>query len=610
MIKKSLFKFKPASLLVCLILAMVHCIKDDPTSPNLPAQSNVQAVMMASNALMIGYSSPDTFNRVTTDVLLTNMASNGVRITWTSSHPEFISANGEVTRPTFAQGTTDVTLMATLFKGMVTNTKSFTLTVLAEDITDAEAVSNAISDLMIGYSSPDTFNRVTTDVLLTNMASNGVRITWTSSYPEFISANGEVTRPTFAQGTTDVTLMATLFKGMVTNAKTFILTVLAEDLTDAEAVSNASNALRITYSSPDTFNRVTTDVLLTNMASNGVRITWMSSHPAFISTNGEVMRPPFAQGRTRVTLMATLFKGMVTNTKTFILTVLPLADPDIAIVSNASNALMIGYNPPDISNGVMTDVLLTNMASNGVRITWMSSHPAFISANGEVMRPPFAQGRTRVTLMATLFKGMVTNTKTFILTVHALPDPDIAIVLNASNALRITYSSPDTSNRVTTDVLLTNMASNGVRITWMSSHPEFISTNGEVTRPTFAQGTTRVTLTAMLFKGMVTNTRSFTLTVLSEDPTDAEAVSSASNALMINPLGISNRVRSSLRLPITNTNYGVSITWMSSAQSIISTNGEVIPPSRAQGDTNVILTAILSKGAITNRKTLRAHRAC
>ena len=100
----------------------------------------------------------------------------------------------------------------------------------------------------------------------------------------------------------------------------------------------------------------------------------------------------------------------------------------------------------------------------------------------------------------------------------ALPITDEEAVSNASNALEITYTSTDTSNSVTTNVMLTTNATNGVSITWGSSVTNVIATNGMVSRPSFNQGDTNVVLTATLSKGTVTNTKSFTLTVLADGP--------------------------------------------------------------------------------------------
>lgn len=53
-------------------------------------------------------------------------------------------------------------------------------------------------------------------------------IAWTSSKPEYIAADGTVTRPPEGAGDQNVTLTATISKGSATRKKYFYLTVKAE----------------------------------------------------------------------------------------------------------------------------------------------------------------------------------------------------------------------------------------------------------------------------------------------------------------------------------------------------------------------------------------------
>ena len=130
-----------------------------------------------------------------------------------------------VTRPVFGQSDQVITLTAILSKGAVTKTKIFSLTVLAEPPTDEQAVEIASNDLQIDLRGQAT-NAVISNIGLTNLGAHGVGISWSSSNADFIATNGMVTRP-FNQSNAQVTLTATLYKGAVTNAKSFDLTVTA-----------------------------------------------------------------------------------------------------------------------------------------------------------------------------------------------------------------------------------------------------------------------------------------------------------------------------------------------------------------------------------------------
>ena len=571
---------------------------DDPDGP---------AVRNASDALAIGYNPPDIdSDNVTTNVILPTTIGDGISVSWRSSAPDIIATNGEVTRPSFdsGQNSTDVTLTATLIKGAVSTTKTFVLSVITLSHPNEPDVRNAIDVLAIGYTFPDTERSVTTNVTLPTSADNGVSISWESSDTNIITPDGEVTRPPFVQGTTDVGLTAVLSKGTVTNTRTFILTVIAIPGSDIEILNKEKDALAIGYTSPDTdSSSVTENVTLPRLRDNNVRISWVSSTPGVIAIDGTVIRPSFVQGMTNVTLTATLSKGTIFATKTFILTVMALPDTDGPAVRNASDALVIGYAFPDTdSSSVTTDVTLRTRGGDGVSISWTSSHSVFISingTNGKVTRPTFAQGTTQVTLTATLSRGIATNTKRFILTVTELANPDIQTVSDASNALMIGYTSPDTSERsVTTNVTLPTSGDGGVSISWMSSNTNVITTDGEVTRPLFAQGTAQVTLTATLSKGAVTNTRSFTLTVVALSDTDTEAVTNAKVALAIGYTfpDTAKSVTTNVALATSGAD-GVSISWSSSDTSVITANGTVTRPDFDSGNAQVALTATLSKSS-------------
>ena len=253
----------------------------------------------------------------------------------------------------------------------------------------------------------------------------------------------------------------------------------------------------------------------------------------------------------------------------------PRPDPNIEIVKMASNNLQIDLRGQN-ANGIISNIGLTNMGAGGVMVSWMSSKTNFIATDGMVTRPDFTNGDQSVVLTATLYKGAVTNTKTFSLTVLALPDPNIADVQQASNSLQIELRGQVT-NRIISDIGLTNLAADGVMVSWGSSDADIITTNGMVTRPALGRSNAQVTLTASLYKGAVTNTKAFTLTVPAELPTDEQAVEMASNALQLDLHGqATNAVTNDIGL--TNLGaHGVMISWSSSNADFIATKRQGHP---------------------------------
>ena len=470
-------------------------------------------------------------------------------------------------------------------------------------LTDMEAVSNAIDTLSITYAEGETPTNVTTNISLPNLADHDVMVSWTSSNTNFIATNGMVTRPLFSQPNAQVTLTATLYKGMVTNTKNFILTVIAAPISDTQAVQMARSDLQIDLRNQNA-NGITNDIGLSNLGSHDVMVSWRSSDTNFITTNGMVTRPSFDQPNAQVVLIAILFKDEGTNTKNFPLTVLATEPPtDRQVVEQAKNGLSITYAAGDNHNRVTSKFTLP-LETNGVSISWVSSSPAVISTNGEVVS---TRREERVTLTATLTKNGASTTKDFMLTVP--PDPDRLSVFNASNALMIVYAAGDRQNSVTKNVSLSTGGADGVSISWVSSSPAVISTNGEVVSTHREE---RVTLTATLTKNGASTTKDFMLTV----PPDLDRLSvfNASNALMIVYAAgdRQNSVTKNVSLPTGGANE-VSISWVSSDTNVISPSGVVTRPSSLER-IEVILTATLRKNDAMAKKmfvvTVVRNREC
>ncbi|GAA4426509.1 hypothetical protein GCM10023169_25360 [Georgenia halophila] len=92
-----------------------------------------------------------------------------------------------------------------------------------EPMTDEAVVSAVVSDLSLG----DT-DGVVADLTLPTEGTHGATIEWTSSAPEVISADGQVTRPAADEDDAVVILSAEVTKGTVTERVTYTVTVSAE----------------------------------------------------------------------------------------------------------------------------------------------------------------------------------------------------------------------------------------------------------------------------------------------------------------------------------------------------------------------------------------------
>lgn len=284
--------------------------------------------------------------------------------------------------------------------------------------TDRQIVEADAAKLQIGFTGSDTLTSVTQTVYLPTTGKYGSTITWSSSNPAVVSNDGKVVRPSGAD--VKVVLTATLTKNAASVTKTFELTVKAK-LTDAQIVAADKTALAIGFSGQDTVTSVTYAVSLPTVGANGSKITWVSSNPAIISSDGKtVNRPTAGQGDAVVTLTATLTSNSVSDTKAFTLIVKQqLTDAQKVAADKA--ALQIGFGGTDTAAGVTVKLTLPALGVNGSLILWYSSNPELIANDGKVVRPAAGTGDKTATLTAVLVNNAAVDTKAFTLTVKQLP---------------------------------------------------------------------------------------------------------------------------------------------------------------------------------------------
>ncbi|MEU5152743.1 immunoglobulin-like domain-containing protein [Glycomyces sp. NPDC021274] len=159
---------------------------------------------------------------------------------------------------------------------------------------------------------------VTADLDLPNRGANGSQITWASSEPEVIAADGTVTRPAMDADDATVTLTATVILGTVQEQRDFTATVLAQ-YDDEEAVALDAAAIAI-----PNLDDVRSAVNLPTAGANGSTITWKSNHPNVVDTDGIVNRDEPGGKTRKVKLTATVQRGGEKEKLHFTATVPPL----------------------------------------------------------------------------------------------------------------------------------------------------------------------------------------------------------------------------------------------------------------------------------------------
>ncbi len=515
-------------------------------------------------------------DNVTSNIALP-LNQNGASIVWTSSDTSVIANDGTVTRPLYGQGDKKVALTATIENNTATTTRTFTAVVKESSFTDSAKVFIAKQNLTL-----QGLNNVTTDIVLPAV-QDGVTIEWASSDISVIANDGFVSRPAYGKGDKYVTLTATLTHDTATESKQFIALVKERTVTDAQMVAVAKQNLALTG-----LDNVTSNILLP-ASQNGAAVTWSSSNPAVIAEDGIVTRPAFLMGKKRVTLTATLEFNGITDTKSFQAYVVPEGLIDLLRVAFVKSDLSLGS-----LNNVTTDLTLPTTL-NGAAITWSSSDISIVSNDGAVTRPLYGQGDKYVSLTATVDINGVNSTKTFKALIKQADIDDSSKLMIAKNNLTL-----GNLNNVTESLILPDMQ-DGVTISWVTSMPSVIDTNGIVNRPSFGQGNKMVMLTASLTAGTASDTKSFTAIVKEADITEAYIVAVAKENLGLPDL---NSVTEDIVLPATKD--GAAISWTSSMPSVIDSDGKVTRPDFGEGNRLVVLTASITFGSVNDTKIFHA----
>jgi hypothetical protein len=503
----------------------VGATSDTKTFPlTVKAQmTDAEAVAAAKAALAIGYASGDSASSVTQNLVLPATGIDGSTISWASSNSAVVTTAGVVNQP--LTGDAGVTLTANITVGAASDTKTFPLTVKGQ-LTDAEAVAAAKAALAIGYASGDAATSVTQNLILATTGLDGCTVSWSSS-DSAISADGTVSRP--VTGDLPVTLTATLTHDAATDTKNFIVIVKAQ-MTDTQAVAAAKEALLIGYAESDSAASVTQNLSLPLTGSSGCTVSWASSDPTLVSSDGTVTRPLY--GDAQVTFIATITSHEASDTADFTVTLKgQMSDADA--VATAKAALNVIYASGDSAASVTQNVTLPASGVDGCSISWASDTPATVATNGAVTQP--LGDDVIVKLTATIRSHAVTDTKEFSLTVKAVMN-DASAVAADKTALLIVYGPGDSASSVRHNIVLPTSGTNGSNITWNSSNPAVITSSGGVTVPTDEDAL--VTMTATISKGSASDTATFDLTVkalLLSSWVNVAAISPGNGAIEVDP---------------------------------------------------------------------------
>jgi hypothetical protein len=168
-----------------------------------------------------------------------------------------------------------------------------------------------------------------------------------------------------------------------------------------QEVTDAKNALELE-------NPVRYHLDLPAKTGDNIAVEWMSDQPEVISAQGIVNRPVHGQPAATVTLTAILSKNGYSETKIFVLTVLPSYSDAESVAEDADNLTI------DNTRCRFQDIYLPVLGSENSVISWSSDQPEYFSDKGEVVSlPEKGSGNVTVILTATVTKGNVSQTRNF-----------------------------------------------------------------------------------------------------------------------------------------------------------------------------------------------------
>ncbi|NOV00234.1 carboxypeptidase-like regulatory domain-containing protein [Paenibacillus planticolens] len=367
-------------------------------------------------------------------------------------------------------------------------------------------------------------SQVTSNLNLPKKGQNGTDIAWVSSISRYLLPDGTVHRPSYTMGAIDVTLVATLSKGSAdSRSKSFEVKVIALDMTDEEAIHLAIQGFNQESIKGNniSLDEIVDHLILPAEGLEHTAIAWRSSHPDVISNQGIVNRPAYTTGNTAVTLTAAVSRGTAAPQDMTLKVVVKRQDMTDA---EAVVLTLDGIQQDTIKGGNINLLQITsalNLPQQGIEgtdISWLSSMPVIVQADGTVTRPSFDSEDAAVQLTAIARRGTEQKQKIFQVLVKKKEPTDEEAVNYARNQLNEQSIAGDNSNLSTVihDLKFAESGSYGTHIVWTSEDLDVIAANGKVTRPAFGGTDRTVKITASISRGEFAVSQDFTIVVRTE----------------------------------------------------------------------------------------------
>jgi cellulase/cellobiase CelA1/cytochrome c553 len=272
---------------------------------------------------------------ISSDLNLISEGNAGSSISWNSSNNDVINSDGGVSQPTASQGNQVITLTATISKGSKSDTKTFIVTVVAEQ-DDTQSVALATDALTFDSIKNKNIaqNSIHSNLSLPTKGSEGTTITWSSDKPNSISNGGLVKR---LNSDITVILTATITKGAVNQTKNFTLLVSKEALNSGFCQANYT---------------------IDNQWNTGAGISMSVSNQQGNLSNWEVTWT-FPSGQT---INGDLWNGVETQTEKYVSVLNESYNGNIANNDKIEFGFNLSHNG---TNGIPTDIRLNGKLCDG-----------------------------------------------------------------------------------------------------------------------------------------------------------------------------------------------------------------------------------------------------
>lgn len=391
---------------------------------------------------------------------------------------------------------------------------------------------------------------------------------------------------------------------------------------------------------------VTSNISLPVKSLYSSKISWESDNSKFINitnntpTDGGsdyitaiVVRPEQEEENEKVKLTATISIDDKSIKKEFNCTVIKKGITELQAVTKDKSWLDLAKENElensasdaeiPILENVKTDLILPVLGEYGSLIQWTidddSKDKDSIEIkegnqfpNGIITRPSPGGEIKEVTLIAQIIKGNEKENKKFIIKIMPWTYAEIISAQSDAMTFESIANGNKDANSIETDLLLETEGFMGTKIDWISSLPEYISNTGKVNRPPYSKENQSVILTAQILRGDNTEEdkklKLFELLVLKAKQTNEEMLEEFTLLLEIKDYlsdidkqnFLTKGIVDNIALPKGYGEKGISISWKSSNEEIISNEGYLKP---SQERVLITLTAKISINNEEDTKT-------